>query len=158
MQEWDVSSQDFQEKEKILKCLKKEFEIDSTQGLADSTIAETLNLDVGKTSAHMTYLEGKGYLKVWERASDIVWYIITSKGIDASKMEYSTQYQTQFQKHNREVELRKQSEKIEQENVEEIRHQEMVKIAKDSNKFSKYGTWIAIGLGSMGLLIAVFKP
>jgi len=158
MQEWNVSSQDFQEKEKILKCLKKEFEIDPTQGIADSTIAESLNLDAGMTTAHMAYLEGKGYLKVWERAGEIVWYIITTKGIDASKMEYSTQYQTQLQKHNHEVVIRKQSEKTERAITEERRHQEMVQVAKDANKWTKKGMIIAILLGGAGLLIAIFKP
>jgi len=103
----------------------------------------------------MAYLEGKGYLKVWERAGEIVWYITTTKGIDASKMEYSTQYQTQLQKHNREVAIREQSEKTERTSTEERRYDEMLQVAKDANKWTKKGMYIAMLVGGLGLVIAI---
>ena len=73
-------------------------------------------------------------------------------------MEYSTQYQTQFQKHNRKVEDRRQSEKTEQVITDERRHQETIKVANNSNKLTKYGTVIALIIAGISLIVAIFKP
>jgi hypothetical protein len=72
---------------------------------------------------------------------------ITKKGRDELDTKYNPNYISQEKK-----------QKIEDRELEQKRHNEMKQIAKDSNKFSKYGTWIALGLGGIGLLVAIFKP
>jgi predicted AlkP superfamily pyrophosphatase or phosphodiesterase len=54
-----------------------------------------------------------------------------------------------------EEQKRKEKEKIE---LEERRHQELVKAAREGNKIQKYAVWIALALGAIGLIVAIFKP
>lgn len=49
-------------------------------------------------------------------------------------------------------------EKKEQFDLDERRHQELVKASREGNKIQKYGVWVAMILGATALLIAIFKP
>ena len=56
---------------------------------------------------------------------------------------------------------RKEKEKHKQEeefDLDERRHQEIVSAAREGNKIQKYAVWAAVVVGSLALIIAVFKP
>ncbi len=53
---------------------------------------------------------------------------------------------------------REKQEKGKQSDLDERRHQELVKAAREGNKIQKYAVWVAMGLGAAALGVAYFKP
>jgi len=151
----DFTSDEFKERENILNYLKKEFDKDPGNGIDDERIATTTGIKMQKVASHCTYLEQEGYLKIWERAGTVVWYTITSKGVDATKKEYCTLYQKIALQDQQENAITKEAEEIERKRIENQRHKENLDVQKESNRWSKWGVVSALIISSIGTIIAI---
>ncbi len=109
---------------------------------------------VEKTSGLLMHMAEEGQL----RQMDKDFYVITSKGVKDLSTIYNDEWVVwQMDDYQRDQHA-KQSEDKQKYELEERRHQEQVKAAREGNKLQKYGVWVAMALGAAGLLIAIFKP
>lgn len=85
-------------------------------------------------------------------------YVISAKGHD----KLNTTYNDEWVSRKMDATIRQRKEKEEKERkqyeLEERRHQEVVKAAREGNKIQRYMVWIALFLGAIGLIVAIFKP
>lgn len=85
-------------------------------------------------------------------------YQISSKGRNDLETVYNDDWiaekMAEYARKQKDEKLKKQ----EQYELDERRHQEMIKSAREGNKIQKYGVWVAIALGAVGLIVAIFKP
>jgi|SRR3989344_1680810 len=151
----DFTSDEFKERESILNYLKKEFDKDPDNGIDDERIATTTEIKMQKVASHCTYLEQEDYLKIWNRAGTVVWYTITSKGVDATKKEYCTLYQKIALQEQQEESLAKKAEETERKRIENQRHKDNLDVQKESNRWSKWGVVSALIISSIGAIIAI---
>ncbi len=85
-------------------------------------------------------------------------YQITNKGRNDLYTIYNDEWVVWQMDESRKKRSEMERKEKEQYELEERRHQEQVKAAREGNKLQKYGVWVAMALGGVGLLVAIFKP
>jgi len=79
------------------------------------------------------------------------YFIITKKGRD----ELRTTYNSAYVRKEQVAKLAEKRERDVDRKEQKLQHKEMVQVAKDANKWTKKGMYIAMFVGGLGLVVAV---
>jgi len=85
-------------------------------------------------------------------------YRISNKGREDLETIYNDDWVASKRKEYANKKKIAEEEKRDQFDLDERRHQEIVDAAREGNKIQKYSVWGAIAIGSLALIIAIFKP
>ena len=82
-------------------------------------------------------------------------YVVTSEGVEETSTTYNKEWQ-EIQQRKKRMEIGKErSEKKSEQDTEERRHKEMLKVAKEANRGNVRNTIIAGIIGFLGLIVAI---
>lgn len=85
-------------------------------------------------------------------------YGITNKGRKDLETIYNDEWIVEQMNDHKRMNEKKEEEKTKQFKLEERRHQEVIKAAREGNTVQRIGILIALILGASGLIVAIIKP
>ena len=144
----------------VLEYMEQELRKDPHHTIADLTVSEELSRDENDSKwiiSEMKLMAEDNLLEKTDVAGSLAFYKITSKGVNALETTYNFEFQDSRNRLKRHQELEKYTEKQRKEFREEKKHDEMIQITKESNKWNRVGIIIAGVVGFAGLMVAIFK-
>jgi hypothetical protein len=148
------SESDWNRRRRILSWLNSKFRENSDNFHFDATMAKELESERSLIDSECKLMFQEELIDKDEVTNGGTMYRINAKGVQ----EYKTKYDKEWLNQQNRKKFVEKNEILEKEKKEDQKHREMVLEAKKANKNTTIGMWIALAIGTAGLIIAIFKP